>query len=139
MFFAIVTHNFKQRRWPRTTGLNAFFRVNVRFSPCSKSNKQNLTLECNYSNCMGHLREDCPITTIFWKHKIREFFWKRTNKIRGSTMQPLKTLKAFELTWPLRKQPSNSWMLLARLQRTWESLFSKNVWSWIIFQMPRFE
>ena len=27
-------------------------------------------------------------------------------------MQPLKFLKAFELTWPLRKPPSNWWMLL---------------------------
>ena len=31
-------------------------------------------------------------------------------------MQPLKTLKPFELAWPLRKQPSNLWMLLVRFQ-----------------------
>ena len=47
---------------------------------------------------------------IFWKQKILKFFCKQTNKIQGSTMQP------FELTWPLSKQPSNSWMLLVHLQ-----------------------
>ena len=40
--------------------------------------------------------------------------------------QPLKTLKPFELTWPPRKLLSNSWMLLVRLQKTWEAFVFKN-------------
>ena len=55
----------------------------------------------------GHLEEDYPITTIFCKQKILNFFDKGTNKIQVSTIQPLKTLKPFDLTWRLRKQPSN--------------------------------
>ena len=43
-------------------------------------------------------------------------------KFRYSTMQPLNTIKPFELTWPLRKQPSNSWMLLVCLQKKLENL-----------------
>ena len=44
-------------------------------------------------------------------------------------MQSLKTLKPFEVTSPLRKQTSNLWMLLVRLQKkkTWESLDCKTV------------
>jgi len=55
------------------------------------------------------------------------FFCKWTNKIQGSTMQPLKTLKLIELTWPLRKQPWNSWMLLVLLQKTKERFVFENV------------
>ena len=66
---------------------------------------------------------------FFWKQKILKFFCKRTNKIQGSTMQSLKTLKPFEVTSPLRKQTSNLWMLLVCLQKkkTWESLDCKTV------------
>ena len=39
---------------------------------------------------LGHLKEDYP-TIIF-------FFAKRTSKIQASAMQPLKTLKPFEIT-----------------------------------------
>ena len=44
-------------------------------------------------------------------------------------MQSLKILKPFEVTSPLRKQTSNLWMLLVRLQKkkTWESLDCKTV------------
>ena len=49
----------------------------------------------------GHLEEDCPITTFFWKQKILRsfsfffsfFFRKWNTKIQGPTMQPLKTSK----------------------------------------------
>ena len=62
----------------------------------------------------GHLEEDYPFTKLFENKRFSSFFSKLTNKIQGSTMQllktGLKTLKPFELTWPLRKQPSNSWM-----------------------------
>ena len=44
----------------------------------------------------GHLEEDCRITK-FLKKKILELFFKRTNKIKDSNMQPLKTLSPFEL------------------------------------------
>ena len=70
---------------------------------------------------------------FFSSRKILEcFFWKRTNKIQSSTRQPLKTLKPFEYTWPLRKDPSNLslkylWMLLVRLQKTWEHFVFKNL------------
>ena len=52
----------------------------------------------------------------FLKPKIFKVFCKQTDKIHSSTMCPLKTLKAFELTWPLRKWPSDLWMLLVHLQ-----------------------
>ena len=48
------------------------------------------------------------------------------NKIQASTMQPLKTLKTWP-TGPLRKQPSNLWMLLVRLRKKLESFVSENV------------
>ena len=54
---------------------------------------------------------------VLWKQKILKFFCKRTNKMQGSTMQSLKTLKPFEVTSTRRKQTSNLWMLLVRLQK----------------------
>jgi len=42
-------------------------------------------------------------------------------------MQPLKTLKPFELAWRLRKKPSNLWMLLVRFQEKKEYFVSENV------------
>lgn len=54
-------------------------------------------------------------------------------------MQSFKTLKPFELTWPLKKQPSDSWILLVRLQNALESFVFKNR-DWIMFfQVPRLE
>ena len=65
---------------------------------------------------LGHLADDYPITTF-------------SDEIQGSTMQLLKTLKPFAPTRPLRKQPSDSWMLLIHLQKTWESFgFKKPLW-----------
>ena len=63
-------------------------------------------LHCDFSN-----QGTCPITRSF-ENTILKFFCKWTNKIQGSTMQLLKNLKPFELTWPFRIQPSNLWMLL---------------------------
>ena len=60
----------------------------------------------------GHLEEDCPITTFSQNKRFSSVFADRPIKLKYSTMQPLKFLKAFELTWPLRKPPSNWWMLL---------------------------
>ena len=58
-------------------------------------------LQCDF----GHFAEDYPITTISdRKQKIFKSFCKRANKIQDSTIQPLKTLKPFELIWPLREQ-----------------------------------
>ena len=59
----------------------------------------------------------------FWKKDSKVFFFffcKRTNEIQDSTMRPLKPSRRFELTWPLRKQPSNLWMFLVRLQKRLE-------------------
>ena len=57
-------------------------------------------------------------------------------------MQPLKTLKPFKLTWPLRKQPSNPGMLLVHLPRkkVRNPLLKKKGFDWIIFfQVPQLE
>ena len=40
---------------------------------------------------LGHLKEDYPTMRFF-------FFAKRISKIEASAMQPLKTLKPFEIT-----------------------------------------
>ena len=64
--------------------------------------------------------------------KDSQVFLQKTNKIRGSTMQPLKTLKPFEPTWPLRKQPWNSWNFIGPFARkTWESFVFKNFKVWL--------
>ena len=72
---------------------------------------------------LAHLEEDCPLAT-FAENKRFSFFFFATGpiKFRYSTMEPLDTIKPFELTWPLRKQPSNLWMLLVRLQKKLENL-----------------
>ena len=70
---------------------------------------------------LGHLKEDYPT--------IRFFFAKRISKIEASAMQPLKTLKPFEITWRLRKQPSNLRMLLvARKKNLRICCFQKTLW-----------
>ena len=82
-----------------------------------------------------------PTHNIFCKLTILKCFCKRTNKIQHSTVHWLKTIKLFELTWPLRKQPLNSWMLLFCLQKNLKTLFFfKNRGDWIIsFQAPQFD
>ena len=52
----------------------------------------------------GHLKEESQRFILELKTKDFLCFYKRTNKIHYSTMQPLKTLKPFEVTLPLRKQ-----------------------------------
>ena len=64
------------------------------------------------------VQSQCPLKTRF-----SSFSCKWTNKIQGSTMQLMKNLKLFELTWLLRKQPSNLWMSLV-LENL---LFAKNI------------
>ena len=60
----------------------------------------------------------------------------KVGSCQRSTMQPLKTLKLLELTWPLRKQPSDSWMLLARCEKKLKNiLFSKKT-SWLDNLLP---
>ena len=48
----------------------------------------------------GHLEENCPITTISENKSFSSYFFfgERTNKIQNTIMQPLKTLKSFQLT-----------------------------------------
>ena len=48
-----------------------------------------------------HLEEDYPITIFLKTKDSQDVFCKWTNKIQGSTMQPLKILKPFELTYNL--------------------------------------
>ena len=70
------------------------------------------------------------------------FFYNRTNKIQGSTLRSLKTLKPFDRTWSLGKQPSN---LILNLngpfaKKPWESLVLRNSCDWtIFFHVPRSE
>ena len=90
--------------------------------------KEHFTALVNYFNCgtwQTIIQSQC-----FLKTKDSQFFFcKQTSEIQGSTMQLLKTLKLFEPTWPLRKHPSDSWMLLIHLQKTWESFgFKKPLW-----------
>ena len=77
----------------------------------------------------------------FLKAKNSQFFCNWANKTQGSTMQRLKMLKPFELTWRLRKQPSNLWMLSVHSQKKKKYcasfLFRKRC-DWIIFQEPWF-
>ena len=63
----------------------------------------------------GHLEEHCPVTTISENKRFSSYFFgERTKKIQNTIIQPFKTLKSFQLTWPLGKQLSNLWMLLVR-------------------------
>ena len=66
---------------------------------------------------------------VFWKQKIFLFFFKRTNKIQGSTIKPLKTLKSLELTWPVfGNTPQNYECFWFVCKKNLENfLFSKNV------------
>lgn len=62
----------------------------------------NVTSQC------GHSNPDTSkniVESPFLKTRILNFICKRTNKIQGSTMPPLTTLKPFELTWPLQNEP----------------------------------
>ena len=54
------------------------------------------TFQCNYSNWGTWKQTISP--RCFLKTKILKLFYKCTNKIQGSTTQPLKTLILFELT-----------------------------------------
>ena len=73
--------------------------------------------------------------TFFKKQKIPKFFCKRINKIQGSTIQPLKTLKPCELTWPCRKLLKSG-----SFAKTWESFVFKKSCDWIIFfKVPQFK
>ena len=56
-------------------------------------------------------------------------------------MQPLKTLKPFELTWPLGKQPSNIMNVIGPFEKNLRIFcFQKKSCDWIIFfQVSRFE
>ena len=104
---------------------------------CSLKIKRNKNLHLymyvnNYSATTRTGACDYPIMTFFFfflkKKKILKFFCKRINKMQGSTMQSLKTLKPCELTWPLKKQLSNSgisyWSICKKLENP---SFSKKV------------
>ena len=80
----------------------------------TESQNLSVCLQCNYSN--WDTWKKIVQSQRFLKTKDSQviFFGERTNKIQNTIMQPLKTLKSFQLTWPLRKQLSNLWMLLVR-------------------------
>ena len=93
-------------------------------------------------NQTGHLEENCPITTFSQNKRFSSVFADRLIKFKYSTMQPLKFLKPFKLTWPIRKQPSNWWMLLhgPYAKKKLENLvFRKRCDCKIFFQVSRFE
>ena len=81
-----------------------------------------LYLQCGHSN-----REEIVLSQRFKKKTILKvfFFGKRTNKIIRFNYVT-ETLKPFELSWQLRKQPSNLWVigLSAKLENL---LFSENI------------
>ena len=60
-----------------------------------------MQLSITTSQC-GHSNRDTSKNIVesqpFLKTRILNFICKRTNKIQGSTMPPLTTLKPFELT-----------------------------------------
>lgn len=61
------------------------------------------------------------VQSIFSKNKRFSSCFKNREiefKVQLQPMQPLKTLKLFELSWPPRKQPLNLWLFLVHLQRT---------------------
>ena len=73
----------------------------------------------------GHLREDCLIPKIFENKRFSSFFLQMVqwHSRFNYTTVAWKTLKPFELTWPLWKQPQNLWFLLVCLKKkTRESL-----------------
>ena len=92
-------------------------------------------LQCRHSKWT--LGRRLSTHNFFWKQRIPKLFWKQTDRIfkfwtlKGSATvyATMKTLKPFELTWPPRKQPSNLWLFLVRLQRT-SSIFcyQKTLW-----------
>ena len=73
-------------------------------------------LQCNYSD-RGTQWKKIIQSQRFLETIDSQVFLQTAYKIQGSTMQPMKTLKPFELTCPLWKQPINLWMLLVRLQK----------------------
>ena len=77
------------------------------------------------------LKQKIIITTFFEDERFSSFFCKWTHEIQGSSVQPLKTLKPFQLTWALR------FMNVIETWQTWESFVFKNHCDWIIFfQVP---
>ena len=85
-------------------------------------------LWCDYLN-WGTWEKIIESQHFFGNKRFWCCFCKRTNKIYGSTMQPLKILERFEPTWPLRRQSSNSWMLLVHLQKNLRIFcFQKLLW-----------
>ena len=68
-------------------------------SSCSRKMYCNINLTVQLLK-PGHSGEDflSRLTTFFENKRFSSFFCKWTNKIQGSTIQPLKTLKLFELT-----------------------------------------
>ena len=87
----------------------------------------------------GHSEEDCPVTTFSQNKRFSSVFADRPIKFKYPTMQPLKCLKPFELTWSLRKQPSNWWMLLhgPHANKAWESCFQKTLWLYNVLPSVR--
>ena len=49
-------------------------------------------LQCNYSD-RGTWKKIIQSQSFFWKQWILKFFLQTANKIQGSTIQPMKTLK----------------------------------------------
>lgn len=60
---------------------------------------------------------------IFWKQKILKFLCKQTNKIKVFNYATVENLKPFELNWPLKKQPSNFWIVWSITKKTSELFY----------------
>ena len=103
---------------PSCSGI--FSQNNIDMLPCSSG--YSATIRTGVLGRTGDL--DCPIKTI---SENKRFLAKWTNKVENSAMQPLKTLKPFDLTWPLWKQPSNLWILFLRLPKNWLIIFFSEI------------
>ena len=93
------------------------------FVACSSKLRVESTWSRSQVSCRrGQSTQTRTLGRRLFSHNV---FWKQTIL----TKQPLKAFKKpFNFTWPLRKQPSNLWMLLVRLQSFGIFCFQKTLW-----------
>ena len=73
--------------------------------PASLDIEGSVTLELSLKKCiavwtlkLGHMEEDCLITMFSENKRFSSFFFKQTNKIQGSTKQPLRTVWTYVIS-----------------------------------------
>lgn len=63
----------------------------------------------------GRLKEDHPVTTFSEDNRFSIFFLETDQKNSKFNSASVENFQTVELTWLLRKHPSNKWILLVRL------------------------